>query len=90
MATANLATSFYVTASDLRRNKTDPMRVEMHGSVIETSDEPIGEPLADIEHAIEKKGWDSFVFLLEDVEILSEPKPFERASSRSTWVKVEV
>lgn len=90
LATANLVTSFYVTGNDLRKNRTDPVLVEMHGFLVETSDKPIGEPLADIDYAIKRKGWESFAFLLEDIEILNEPKPFERTSPRSTWVKVEI
>ena len=90
LATANLVTSFYVTASDLMRKKTEPVQVKVHGNIIKTCDEPIGEPIEDVNNAIRQKGWESFACLLEDVKILNEPKPFQRTSPRATWVKVEV
>lgn len=90
LATADLVTSFYVTTSDLERKKTEPVQIKLHGTIVTTCDKPIGEPIEDVNNAIQQKGWESFVWLLENVRILNEPKPFERTSPKSTWVKVEI
>lgn len=90
LATANLVTSFYVTASDLKRNITGPVQVKIHGKIINTCDKPIGEPIEDVNNAIQKKGWESFAWLLEDVKVLNKPRPFKKTSPKSTWVRVEM
>lgn len=90
LATANLVTSFYVTANDLKSNKTEPIQVNLHGKIVTTCDKPIGEPREDIDNAIQQKGWESFAWFLKDVKTLVKPKPFEKISSKSIWGKVDV
>ena len=90
LATANLVTSFYVTASDLESKKTNPIPVKLHRAIVHTCDEPLGEPIIDVDNAIKNKGWESFAWLLEDVRVLEDPVPFNRTASRSTWVAVDI
>lgn len=87
LATAELVTSFFVTNKDLESNRGKPIRVKLHGNVVTTLDEPIGEPPEDVDSAIQDQGWESFAWLLENVKQLEKPIPIERNLS-STWTKV--
>lgn len=89
LATANLTSSFYVTADDLNANKTEPIMVNLHGHLAKTYDQPIGEPIQDVDNAAKQKGWESFAWLLEDINILETPKQYV-TSFKSTWGKSEI
>lgn len=87
LATAELATSFFVTNKDLESNRGKPVMVKLHGNEIITLNEPIGEPPEDVDRAIENQEWESFVWLLESVKPLRSPVTIDRKPG-STWTKV--
>lgn len=88
-ATANLVTSFFVTANDLKQFLTEPVTVTLHGYQVKTLGEPLGEPIEDVRAAANNDKWQSFSWLLEDVKPLERRIPFER-NSQSTWSTVEL
>lgn len=87
LALANLTASFYVTRSDLEKNLTPPVTVDIHGHDILTADEPLGEPVEDIQNAIGNREWESFAWLIEQVRIVEKLVPISRVAA-STWTKV--
>lgn len=89
LATAELATSFFATSSDLEAVLTEPIKLTIHNHEFLLFDEPIGEPIEDVKGAISKKNWKSNAWLLENVKPLSKPIPFERRG-QSTWIKVDI
>ena len=89
LATAQLATSFFVTADDLKQFIGEPVKVNLHGHEVSTLGEPLGEPLEDVDAAARNSKWQSFCWLLEDVKPIERPISFDR-SSQSTWVTVEI
>lgn len=88
LATAELSDSFFVTSSDLKKFISEPVVVNLHGHLVKTLGEPIGEPIEDVLAATANPRWESFCWLLENVNLLQNPIPFKRLS-RSTWVSVE-
>src|SRR5438094_311228 len=48
LATADLVTSFFVTANDLKQFLRDPTTITLHGNQVKTLGEPIGEPAEDV------------------------------------------
>jgi hypothetical protein len=88
LATARLSSSFYVTGADLAKNLTTPVTVNLHGHSIVTSDQPLGEPLEDIQLAAKNAEWESFAWLLEDVRPVSDRIRISK-SGASTWTIVE-
>jgi len=89
LATADLVASFFVTSEDLKRKLTGPVQINLHGHIIVTCGEPIGEPLEDVNGAIADRNWNSFAWLLENVKPLENLIPFEK-NDRSTWVTVDI
>ena len=89
LATAELAGSFFVTSSDLELVCTDPIKLSIHGHEFLLYDEPLGEPIEDVQHAIGKNNWKSHAWLLENIMPLNEPISFTR-QGQSTWTKVDV
>ena len=89
LATAELETSFFVTSSDLELVYTDPVKLSIHNNEFLLCDGPLGEPVEDIQHAINTKNWKSNAWLLENIKPLDNPITFTRQGP-STWVKVDV
>jgi len=88
LATGKLVNCFYATGSDLKKAKTQPVTLNIHGQEVTTLDSPIGEPQEDVEAAANSSSWESFVWELEDVKPVPKPIPIEK-KSRSTWVSVD-
>jgi hypothetical protein len=86
LATAKLATSFFVTSEDLKQFIGEPKKVVLSGNEIMTLGEPLGEPIEDVTAAVKNTQWQSFCWLLEDVKPLSKSIPFER-DSQSTFTR---
>ena len=89
LATAELKTSFFVTSSDLESVCSEPIKLSIHDHEFLLYDEPLGEPIEDVQHAISKKNWKSYAWLLENITPLNEPISFTR-QGRSTWTKADV
>lgn len=89
LATAELITSFYVTSEDLKVSITEPVKTTIHGHELFLHGEPLGEPVEDVQHAIDDKKWNSYAWLLENVKPLKEYVKFER-TGMSPWIQVEV
>jgi hypothetical protein len=89
LATAKMATSFFVTAADLKSHITNQTIVDLHGYQIQTVLEPIGEPLSEIDFAIKSSGWQRYAWLIEDVVPLQQPVLLGKLE-RSTWLTMEV
>jgi hypothetical protein len=90
LATAELTSAFFVTADDLSTNITKPVKVSMHGYEVETTDEPIGEPLEDVRSASGMRDWQSYAWLLENVKPLGQLVHLPPSLEKSTWVTMEV
>lgn len=89
LATGELMTSFLVKSEDLKTNVTDPIIVTLHGHDFLTSDEPLGEPIEDIQSAIRHTGWQTYGWLLENVKPLDKFIPLDKLE-KSTWIGMEV
>ena len=89
LATAKLEVSFFVTSSDLESVCTDPVKLSIHDHELLLYDEPLGEPIEDVQYAISKKNWKSYAWLFENIIPLNKPVPFIR-QGQSTWIKVDV
>ena len=90
LATADLVNSFFVTSEDLKKKITPPVEIILERQKIITYAEPIGEPLEDVKGAIASKNWNSYAWVLESVRLLDSPIPFQRNSTRSTWITVDI
>ena len=88
LAIAEIKGSFYVTNHDLKANLRGSINLNVHGYDITTADEPLGEPLEDIQSAIENKAWESYAWLLDNIKPLKNPIAIEK-TSLSTWVRIE-
>ena len=89
LATAELSSSFYVTKADLKQNKTPALELIIHGKRFETADSPLGEPIEDIDFAINQNKWESYAWLFENIRPLDKWIIVEKLD-RSTWKKMEV
>ena len=85
LATAKIDNSFSVSNEELRTNAKETKRVVIHGHELLTFDEPIGEPLEDVEQAILNPNWAAYAWNLTEVRPLRTFIPFE-PPNRSTWV----
>ncbi len=88
LATANLVNCFYITAADLKKAMTEPVKLKIHGHEVTTLDLPIGEPKEDVEEAANSSDWESYVWQLEEIKPVSNPIEIVR-KSRSTWALVD-
>lgn len=89
IGTAELINSFYVTNADLECSRGEPVKIELLGKKIITLDEPIGEPIEQVDQAIKNDKWEKFGWVFEDVKALDKPIVYER-SKGSTWTKINL
>lgn len=89
LATAELINTFYITNRELKEIQCGTVKINLQGKEIITLDEPIGEPPKDVEIARNNERWESFVWVLNNVEQLQKPIPF-KGKSGSTWVEVTI
>lgn len=89
LGTADLVSSFFVTSDDLKKRITDPIEIMLQGQKITTYAEPIGEPIEDVDSAINAKSWNRFAWVLDNIQAMEHPILFQRMG-RSTWVDVDI
>ena len=89
LATARIDGSFLVTNNELKANFKRTARVVVHGHELVTLEEPIGEPVEDVQQAILDPDWVAYVWKLTDVKPLRKYVPVERPK-RSTWTFLEL
>jgi len=84
IGTAELVNSFYVTNSDLEFSRGDPIIIKFFGKEIVTLNEPIGEPVEQVDRAIKNKNWEKFGWIFDNIKPLEVPVPYN-PSRGSTW-----
>lgn len=89
IGTAELINSFYVTNADLEFSRGEPIEIEVWGKKIITLDEPIGEPVEQVDQAISNNKWEKFGWIFDNVKALDKPIEYER-SKGSTWTKINL
>lgn len=89
LATAEMVRSFCATNVDLKEKFAGTTKVKIHGQEFFVAKPPFGEPIEDIELAMEDAGWRSYVWELSDVVPLLKPIAiFKRPNS--TWISVNL
>jgi hypothetical protein len=89
LATANLVNTFNATNKEIKESFTGTTQVRIHGKKFIVANEPLGEPVPDIELTIEDTNWKSYVWELHDVTPLSFPIALSKKSN-SSWTTIEI
>jgi hypothetical protein len=88
LATAELVNTFYITRDDLNKVCKELVTFKLYGHNITTFNEPVGEPVEDVEKALNNKNWESFVWILDKISVVDEFIIIKRFP-RSIWVQVD-
>jgi len=87
LATATLSRTEFWDQNMLGRSAVRQRDILVHGTSLRVYDSPLGEPTADVDTAIGRGDWQSWAWIMQDVQPLRFPKEYVQAS-RSSWAKV--
>jgi hypothetical protein len=89
LATGDLARSFSASNDDLRRSFNGQVKIKIHGFSVTVAKEPLGEPINDIQMALDNEEWKSFVWEFTDVVPFLAPVQIH-GKSNGVWIDVEI
>lgn len=89
LATGELVRSFSALNNDLRQNFKGQVKIKIHGFSVNVAKEPLGEPIKDIQMALDNEEWKSFVWEFAEIVPFSAPVKIN-ARSNGAWIDVEI
>lgn len=89
LATGELVRSFPASSNDLRKNYKGQVKIKIHGFSVTVAKGPLGEPINDIQMALDNEEWKSFVWEFADIVPFSSPVQIN-AKSNGVWIDIEV
>jgi len=87
LATAVLSHNEFWDSSRLRQSAGRQCEIVLHGTRLCVYDSPLGEPVVDTDAATRRNDWQSWAWIMQDVQVLCNPTDYYDPS-RSSWAKV--